>query len=258
MSRARFLLVVIAAITGPRHAHAQADVAALLATADRAVQAQIKTTVDAFLLLDRSEAEAMTSWQGFRELKKLKELAGNDEQLVTQLAVYAVAVPRVEEQQVLEALLLLRVLHVKPVVSIRVLAPHLGSESELLREFVSDWFEYLACHGVKGTHLESPNFRDFRDYVAGLALAKEEAPTAFVEYFFGASPSQALTAFHRASRAPQVATHLKAISEALEARKRGEEPTAKIPELVDDPAKAILLTARIVDNTIWLKQNKFA
>jgi hypothetical protein len=244
-------------LTCEHHARAQSGAAGLLAPANPAIQAQIKITFDAFFSHGHSEAEVMTNWQGFRELTKLKKLTGDDEQLVTQLAVYAVAVPRVEEQQILEALHLLRVLHIKPIVSIRVLAPYLGSDSKLLRGFVSDWFEHLAMHGVNGTHLETPNFRDFRDYIVGLVLAKEEVPAAFVEFFYTASPHQALTAFHRANRAPQVVAHLQAISEAFEARQRGEEATVRRPEPVDDPPKSILLAAHIIDNASWLKQNKF-
>ncbi|MDZ4657433.1 MAG: hypothetical protein SH868_07615 [Bythopirellula sp.] len=85
----RYSLLAIAFFFLAGRAHtvlAQSDVEKMVAEADPAVQAQIRTTAQAFLSDGNSESEIKTSWEGFRELTTLKELASEEAELIMQLA----------------------------------------------------------------------------------------------------------------------------------------------------------------------------
>lgn len=255
MKHTRIPILTLVVVGCARIAFAQPEVERLIAAADPAIQAQIGTTFNAFLSGERSELK--TNWQGFRELKKLKEVAGDDEQLVKQLAIYAVAVPRVEEHQVIGVLHILQVLDLKPSIPIRVLAPYLDSDNRLLRGFVRDWFESHDSHGLDGSPLPSANYRDYVDYINRTLNMHDEVPTAFVEYIYERSPDQALLVYLRVDRRDETIARLHAIGENLEAARQGRQARkVKIPQRRDQQ-REFLLAAHVVDNAIWLKENEF-
>jgi hypothetical protein len=141
-----------------------ASVEHLLAQEDSAIQAQITKTLMAFGRGGSSESEFKTNWRGFRELAALKDLADDEEHLVQQLANYAVVEPGIEETQVLGALLVLQMLNLKATIPIRVLAPYLDADNELLREFVREWFNSHDSRDADRSPRElDANYKDYLD-----------------------------------------------------------------------------------------------
>jgi hypothetical protein len=231
----------------------QAGVEKLLTQADPAIQSQIKATVIAFG--SARQAGVKTNWKGYRELAALKELA-NDEQLVKQLAIYAVAEQRPEETQVLEALLVIRFLDPKPRIPIRVLAPYLGSDNDQLRDFASDWFDwqFSACP-AEG----SRNDQEYANYVGGKMMRKEEIPSGFVEYLFEQSPERALLIFSRAYGQRDVVAKLQHEREKMEAARQGRPipqqsaEQQRQQEQDREQRRELVLAELIVGNAIRLK-----
>lgn len=225
-------------------ASAQTASEKLAAEADPAIQAQILAVYDA-----KSEAEVV------RQQEILKRMTDDKAELVKQLAIFAVAAPDKKEMHGLLTVVVLNRLELSPSFAIRVLAPYLGSDNEELRDFAHQWFE---CHDrLSNDPLEPGNYKNYADYIGQMVAGNREIPAAFAEYLFERSPERALLAFHRGSRARHAAAHMKAMSKAFEARRRGEQATFEKPKPFDDPPKDILLAAHIVDNAIWLKTNKF-
>lgn len=233
---------------------AQSRIEKLVAESDLAVQAQIRATAIAFLSGGRSESEMRTNWKGFRELEKLKEFA-DDEQLVKQLAIYAVAEPRVEEQQALEALLILQLLQVKPSIPIHVLSPYLDSDDKLLRGFVRDWFE---SHGSRGAPRElAANYKDYSDYLSLTLNMGEEFPTPLVEYMFEQSPEQALLVFLRIDRGGVTIAQLGAVEKNLNGAREERSAVPDPKRRPQDQRSEIRLAARLISNAVWLKENGY-
>lgn len=234
----------------------QPDVEALLEKSNPAAQAQIKIAVGAFLNGKQSETTLKTNWRGFQELATLKQLVNGDEQLIEQLAIYAVVQERREETQVVEALLVLELLHLKPIIPIRVLAPHLNSDNELLRGFVRDWFEIHATRGARGAPRElAAHYKDYSDYISLTLNMHEEFPTPLVEYLYEQSPEQALLVFLRIDRRGVTIAQLSAIQKNLDAVQNGQA-AAPIPRPKPrDQHRDIRLAARLVNNAVWFAEN---
>jgi hypothetical protein len=236
---------------------AQVTVEGLLAQKDEAVQSQIRLTARTFLHGGRSESEIKTNWRGYRELETLRRLAGDDEQLVRQVAIYAVVEPGIEEPQLL-ALLVLDVLQLKPTIAIGVLAPYLDCDNKLLRGFVRDWFESHASRATGWALGElAANYKDYWDYINRTFNANEKVPSAFVEFMYEQSPKQALFVFLRLDGRDEVIAHMRALREAIDARREGRAIPAMPKQQPINEHRQLSYAAHLVDNAIWLNENKF-
>jgi hypothetical protein len=253
----KYALVLAACVCTPCAAQ-EASVDDLLAQADPAIQAQIKATSRAFLTGGRSESDFRTNWRAFRELSTLKGLANDEEQLVKQLAIYAVVEPGIEETQVLEALHILQMLNLKAGIPIRVLVPYLDSDNEVLRGFVRDWFESPdGRRASRSTRELDASYKDYWDYINRMLGSNEEVPTAFVEYMYERSPGQALLVFLRLDGRDEVIAHLRAIRENLDAAREGRAPIPFPKPKPQDEQREIRLAVTLIDNAIWFKENQY-
>ncbi len=220
MRQTSFVLIVIA-VGWAKIVSAQTEAEKLIAESDLAIQAQIETTLNAFLSGDRTEVK--TNSEGFRQLETFRELAGDKEEIVRQLAIFATTQQRGENEQVLEAILILHLLDLQPSIPIRVLAPYLDSENEQLRDFAREWFQ-----GYDKAVGEDP-LQAYKSYVRQKLSRNEEVPVAFIEYVYERlPPNKALEVFHFGRWPPQ---------------KKDSE---------------VILAEHIVSNAIWLKENGFA
>jgi hypothetical protein len=264
------ILAVLVVFSLNNIAFAQPDVE-LAKTAIPEIQAQIRTTALAFLSGGNAESEVKTNWQGFRELAKLKELANDKEQLVKQLAIYSVIEQREGQWQVMEGLLVLEMLNLKPSIPIRVLAPYLESENPQLREFAQNWFQSNDTCKSGVPLSDSVNYQDYIDYI-NLTLNKDEdIPTAFIEYIYQRSPERALLVFLRVSRREETISQLQEIRKNIDARPQqeiiGQGPIPPLPppkevkrqgkEQVEYDRNEIVLAEHVVSNAIWLNKNGF-
>jgi hypothetical protein len=244
MGQARRFIALLLLAGWPSFAVGQAETGIPIAGADPVIQAQISAVYNA-----KSDIEVT------QQLQALKELTDDKAELVRQLAIFAVAAPNKKEMHDLITLEFLHRLKLAASIPIRALAPYLGSDNEQLRDFAREWFR---GHDTVSTDpLEPVNFREYADYIGQQVAGNEDVPAAFAEYIFERSPERALLAFHRGGRARHTVAQLQAISNAFEARQRGEDAAVEKPEPVDDPPKEILLEAHIVEHAIWLKRYKF-
>ncbi len=200
---------------------AQTEIEKLTAESMPAIQAQIRAMVSA-LSGRRSDTEIKTNGKGFRELATLKELA-NKEEIVKQLAIYAVVEQRVEDQQVLEARLVLHFLDFKPIIPIRVLAPYLDTGNPQLGEFVRDWFESHDDRETDVLSRQTVNYQDYLEYVLRKRNKNQEVPTAFIKYIYERSPDQALKVFYRIAQQDATIAKLMEMQKQQEAHQRERE-----------------------------------
>ena len=290
--RHSLLVVAFFFVAGWAHdVSAQSDVEKMVAESDPAIQAQIRTTAQAFLSDGNSESEIKTSWKGFQELATLKELATDETELIKQLGIYSVGEQSEKEPKVLEAVFVLQILSFKPSITIRTLAPYLGSDNPQLREFAEIWFQKHDNAGYDSPLLPV-NYDDYSSYVSARLSRNEDVPAAFVEYIYAMSPERALLVFYRGNRARDMVPTLKAMSKNLQARRRkigaveipppqgngssgnlarleafgrklaDAREKAGVPEQVEipqppKPDREILLAAHTVEDAIWLHKNKF-
>ncbi|MCC6491480.1 MAG: hypothetical protein IT424_00480 [Pirellulales bacterium] len=238
----------------------EASVGELLAQADPAIQAQIKTTFGAFA---SQRSEMRTNWIGFRELASLKEQAGDEEQLVKQLAIYAAVEQRPEDSQVLEALLVLHFLEPKPRIAIRVLAPLLDSENEHLRDFAQEWFEGHLSGSLAERSSDVRNDRDYVNYVRERFIGQEDAPAGFVKFLFEQAPGRALLVFAEAFAQRHVVAKLQHERAKIEAAQQGLPIPQRPAELQRQDQedrkqqRELRLAEHVVGNAIWLNKNGF-
>jgi hypothetical protein len=221
MHQTRFIIVTLFVAGWANVTSAQTKVEKLIAESDLAIQAQIRTTLNAFLSRPRSEIK--TNPEACQQLETLKGLAGDNEKIVKQLAIFAVTEQRDEDQQVLEAILILQLLDLKPSIPIRVLAPYLDSDNKQLHDFAREWFQ-----GHDKTAGEDP-LKAYKSYVRERLSRNEEIPVAFIEYVYERlPPGKALVVFHFGQWPPQ---------------KKDSD---------------VILAEHIVSDAIWLKENRFA
>lgn len=259
----RFLIIALLLSTVASTGHAQMDVNTLLAKSNPVIQAQIETAAAAFM--GPTHAEPRTNVEGAIELKKLKELATEDEKIVEQLAIFAITeTGEAESHQDLKAVLVLNHLDFKPSLVIRVLAPFLDAD-EQISGFAKLWF---ASHDTSDSPTFKPvNYQDYFEYVRRQLGRGEEIPTGFIKYIYERSPGQALLVFTYASSASDMVGRLKLMRNVLEARQQGKVPepqdvtAAQLEEKGKVRSKAgreIELAEHIVSNAIWLKENDFS
>ena len=190
---------VLCAIGGLSATLAQSEVERLVAESKPAVQAEIDTTIRTFLSSDRTESKIKSNWKGYRQIAKLKELAVSDDELVKQLAIYAIVEQDEENQQVSKSLMVLRLLNLKPTVPIRILAPYLNSENAQLRDFAQHWFTGHDICAEGPSALQTLNYGDYVEYVRGQYIRNQEIPGAFIDYIYERTPGRALLVFYHSA-----------------------------------------------------------
>lgn len=213
-----------------RTTQAESEIEMLTSESNSVVQAQIKVTINAFLSGDSSELK--TNWKGFRELDKLTRLAESKDEIVKQLAIFAVVERHEEDQQVLESLLVLHFLDLKPSIPIRVLAPYLDSRNEQLREFSRSWFNSHDIVAEGPSAFQAVNYVDYLKYVRGNVMRNQETPPAFIEFIYERSPDRALRVFFYAAGMGDTVARLIEMREEYDASRREFEKDGRGEELV--------------------------
>lgn len=201
------------------------------------VQAQIQQTFDT---MRRLKVDSFDNAEVLSEAQKTKELAGDEEQAIEQLAVWVATTESSEDTHAIVALMVWRYLHVSPKATIRVLAPYLGSSNRALHGFVDDL-------------LEGQDFEHFRDY----ARRQDAIPEPLVDFLFERSPGEALQVLQAGS--VDTAAHLRIVREQLEATGDAikASPLERREERASQRRRETLLAEHIVANALWLKKHGF-
>jgi len=205
------------------NAHAtegQGNVDQLISESNAEIQEQIKRTIAGFLSGPR--ADIKHNPDGFRELRALKQLTDDREEIIRQLAIFAITEKSEENQQVLFARLVLDLLDFPPSLVMRVLAPYLDSDNRQLRLLARDWFQGYS------KRIEQDSLKAYSVYVRQSRARNREVPVAFIEYVYEQlPPGKALEVFELGRWPPQM---------------RGSD---------------VILAEHIVSNAIWLKETGF-
>mgnify|MGYP000004324900 CR=1 FL=1 len=158
----------------------------------------------------------------------------------------------------------------KPSLTIRTLAPYLGSDNPQLREFAEIWFQQHDNAGYDSPLLPV-NYNDYAKYVAA---ENDGVPAAFAEFIFTRAPERALLVYLQISRRDDLIERLQEMNKNVltrlqqENNGRGPIPPPKEEEPEDRirrierqqfqfDRREILLAEHFVGNAIWLKNNKF-
>ena len=245
----KLALILVAGLTTCKPCSAQD----LLAQSEPAIQSQLSKVAES---LTHSRLDPRKNIAALQAAQSLNGTFAEKTEIVKQVAVYAAGSG---EGRPLEAQAILFLLDYPPSIVIRVLAPQLDAENKNVREFVQDWFQ---SHDSAGSHVPSlkpVNYEDYADYVCQKLGRNEDVPVPFVQYIFERSPERALLVLYRGARVRDVVVpRLKAMNRNLQARQQGETGAVEVPQPpVNEPPKEILLAAHIVDNAIWLQENKF-
>jgi hypothetical protein len=246
-----------------------ADVRSLIAEADPTIQEQINRVYS--LLLSPAGDASKIKYQILEELQRLKDITKEQDEIVKQLAIFVATTVSEEDMHLFAAGMMLDFLKVPPRIPIRVLAPYVDAENELLRDFVRGWFHshdsHEHFHGKPP--LGSVNYHEYMEYVRGRLNRNEEIPVGFIRYIYEKHPSKALLVFAHAERYASGAAILQAMRKAFEARQQGRELTAEEKrqmKATQEQTKLrqqhkkhelweILLAEHTVSNAIWLKEN---
>jgi hypothetical protein len=269
------ILVCVCIVVGTLAAAHDKLTEELLALRDPVVQDEISE-----LFAVRGEREHL------RQIERIRESVGDEGEadLVVQLAIYATTASDEREFGVLETLLLLHRLEIPPIVVVRGLAPHLGSENARLRGFARDWFE---SHEAPA---DDEPFEAYGSYIYETRHKGLKLPDAFIEFIFERTPGRALLAFNDASKKEGATALLLEMHKKREAQ-RDSDQKPEVFEFTVEPGKAppvkrippplenlpavkgvpgatprrrdlkreseVRLTEHLVSNAIWLKKHRY-
>ena len=280
MNRILIATVILAFCTSCKAQETKAE--QLLEQSEPAIQELISRVLD----VRGPRVDYRRSAVGSREIQSLYESTADKGELVKEIAVFATSSG---ESKPLLARMVLDMLDLPPKITIRVLAPHLGSENKNLRSFVRDWFHAhdICAKGPSG--LLALNYEDYRNYVRGQIKRDEEVPTAFIEYLYDRSPGRALIVFHYANpirhyetvanllelqkqnRASQLQREKTELDKNFPPKMMSEEEFNEIQQRVDQQLsksqltseeqkqqrREVLLAEQLVSHAIWLQDNDY-
>jgi hypothetical protein len=251
------LLLCVSIVPCALCAAEDADIEQLMVQSDPVVHEQIARTLAA---LGRTHLELDGNVRAFEELQKLKDTVAEDE-LVKQLAIFA-ATPA-DEQRPLAAVVILGHLRIPHQVTIRALAPYLGTADPQLHSFLYDIFRGID-HADSGP-FKLGNFYDYLEYIRVQVDRNEEIPDSFVKYIYERSPGQALAVFNSAT--VNVSDEILLLNKARERAQQGRAPTeqerAEVHRVKAErqqekqERRKIVLAEHIISNALWLKKHGF-